>query len=152
MIEQSWSVWINVKMSMSAGPTTVRTALRWRILWWARKLKLMWLWQPSLKEKEEVERMCKQQNNSIECSILIHFAASIRVTCRLWTQIPRDRKACSNNWPHNSPVSNLFLVSYTKSSAVLSSSVSSGCQKSMMTTYLSSADVLSVCVRMIDGQ
>ena len=46
-----------------------------------------------------------------------------------------------------SPVSNLFLVSYTKSSAVRSSAVSSGCQKSIITTYLSSSDLLSkLCV------
>ena len=39
-------------------------------------------------------------------------------------------------WCHTPyvPVSNLFLVSYTKSRAVLSSSESSGCQKSMITT------------------
>ena len=41
------------------------------------------------------------------------------------------------------PVSNLFLVSYTKSSAVRSSVDSSGCQKSIITTYLSSEDLLS---------
>ena len=41
------------------------------------------------------------------------------------------------------PVSNLFLVSYTKSNAVRSSADSSGCQKSMITTYLSSRDLLS---------
>ena len=41
------------------------------------------------------------------------------------------------------PVSNLFLVSYTKSNAVRSSVDSSGCQKSMITTYLSSKDLLS---------
>ena len=41
------------------------------------------------------------------------------------------------------PVSNLFLVSYTKSNAVRSSVDSSGCQKSMITTYLSSRDLLS---------
>ena len=54
---------------------------------------------------------------------------------------------------HDSPVSNLFLVSYTKSNALRSSAVSSGCQKSMITTYLSSSDLLSkMFIKRLDPQ